>query len=153
MGGGRRKEGRNHREQKSNRQRTMEDIDGGLHPTVDGQSLGERWIRRKSVPYFPFLRYQKWKDQERLRTWKEREKIFFLKTRNETLSSVFMIKSKKESKSFSWVCCVSASLEAKCEQIESYHFVVWAIHFTSINGTTSCSTHSTFHRRKQDTNK
>ena len=27
----------------SNRQRTMEDIDGGLHPAMDGQSLGERW--------------------------------------------------------------------------------------------------------------
>ena len=25
--------------QESNRQRTMEDIDGGLHPAVDGQSL------------------------------------------------------------------------------------------------------------------
>ena len=28
--------------QESNRQKTMEDIDGGLHPAVDGQSLGER---------------------------------------------------------------------------------------------------------------
>ena len=28
--------------QESNRQRTMEGIDGGLHPAVDGQSLGER---------------------------------------------------------------------------------------------------------------
>ena len=27
--------------QESNRQRTMEDIDGGLHPAVDGQSPGE----------------------------------------------------------------------------------------------------------------
>ena len=27
--------------QESNRQRTMEDIDRGLHPAVDGQSLGE----------------------------------------------------------------------------------------------------------------
>ena len=36
------KEGGNHLEQESNRQRTMEDIDGGLHPVVDGQSLGER---------------------------------------------------------------------------------------------------------------
>ena len=25
--------------QESNRQKTMEDIDGGLHPAVDGQSL------------------------------------------------------------------------------------------------------------------
>ena len=29
-------------EQESNRQKTMEDIDGGLHPAVDGQSVGER---------------------------------------------------------------------------------------------------------------
>ena len=28
--------------QESNRQRTMEGIDGGPHPAVDGQSLGER---------------------------------------------------------------------------------------------------------------
>ena len=27
--------------QESNRQKTMEDIDGGLHPAVDKQSLGE----------------------------------------------------------------------------------------------------------------
>ena len=27
--------------QESNRQKTKEDIDGGLHPAVDGQSLGE----------------------------------------------------------------------------------------------------------------
>ena len=26
--------------------RTMEGIDGGLHPAVDGQSLGERWNRK-----------------------------------------------------------------------------------------------------------
>ena len=26
----------------NNRQKTMGDIDGGLHPAVDGQSLGER---------------------------------------------------------------------------------------------------------------
>ena len=36
------KEEGNHLEQEGNRQRTMEDIDGGLHPAVDGQSLGER---------------------------------------------------------------------------------------------------------------
>ena len=36
------KEGGNHLEQESNRQTTMEDTDGGLHPAVDGQSLGER---------------------------------------------------------------------------------------------------------------
>ena len=29
--------------QESNRHRTVEGIDGGLHPAVDGQSLGERW--------------------------------------------------------------------------------------------------------------
>ena len=28
--------------QESNRQKTMEDIDGGLHPAVDGQQLDER---------------------------------------------------------------------------------------------------------------
>ena len=40
------KEGGNHLEQESNRQKTMEGIDGGLHPAVDGQSLGERWNRK-----------------------------------------------------------------------------------------------------------
>ena len=36
------KERGNHLEQESSGQRTMEGIDGGLHPAVDGQSLGER---------------------------------------------------------------------------------------------------------------
>ena len=36
------KEGENHLKQESNRQRTTEDINGGLHPEVGGQSLGER---------------------------------------------------------------------------------------------------------------
>ena len=36
------KEGENHLEQESNKQKTKEDIDGGLHPAVDGQSLDER---------------------------------------------------------------------------------------------------------------
>ena len=36
------KEGGNHLEHESNRERTMEEIDGRLHPAVDGQSLGER---------------------------------------------------------------------------------------------------------------
>ena len=36
------KEGGSGLEQESNRQRTVEDIDGGLHPAVDGQSPGER---------------------------------------------------------------------------------------------------------------
>ena len=36
------KEGGNHLDQESNRQKTMEVIDKGLHPTVDRQSLGER---------------------------------------------------------------------------------------------------------------
>ena len=31
------KEGGNHLDRESNRQKTMEDIDGGLHPAVDGQ--------------------------------------------------------------------------------------------------------------------
>ena len=35
------KEGGNHLAQERNRQKAMEDIDGGLHPAVDGQSLGE----------------------------------------------------------------------------------------------------------------
>ena len=35
------KEGGNHLEQESNRQRTIQDIDGGLQPAV-GQSLRER---------------------------------------------------------------------------------------------------------------
>ena len=35
------KEGGNHLEQESNSQKAMEDIDGGLHPAVDGQRLGE----------------------------------------------------------------------------------------------------------------
>ena len=35
------KEGGNHLEQEDNIQKAMEDIDGGLHPAVDGQSLGE----------------------------------------------------------------------------------------------------------------
>ena len=40
----------------SNRQKTMEDIDGGLHPAVDGQSLGEgkgeqcRMMMSKTIP-------------------------------------------------------------------------------------------------------
>ena len=36
------KEGGNHLEQESNRQRTREDIDGGVHPAVAGQSLEEK---------------------------------------------------------------------------------------------------------------
>ena len=36
------KEGGNHLEQESNRQKAIENIDGGLHPAMDGQSLGER---------------------------------------------------------------------------------------------------------------
>ena len=36
------KEGENHLDKESNRQRTTEGIDGGLHPAVDGQSPGER---------------------------------------------------------------------------------------------------------------
>ena len=31
-------QGGKHVDQESNRQKTMEDIDGGLHPAVDGQS-------------------------------------------------------------------------------------------------------------------
>ena len=36
------REGGNHLDQESNRQTTMEDTDGGLHPAVVGQSLDER---------------------------------------------------------------------------------------------------------------
>ena len=36
------KAGGNHLEQESDRQKTTEDVDGGLHPAVDGQSQGER---------------------------------------------------------------------------------------------------------------
>ena len=35
------KEGGNHIKQETNRQRTMEGTDGGLHPAVVGHSLGE----------------------------------------------------------------------------------------------------------------
>ena len=35
------REGGNHLDQEGNRQTTMEDTDGGLHPAVDGQSLDE----------------------------------------------------------------------------------------------------------------
>ena len=42
MSGRHNKEGGNHLDQESNRKKTMEDIDGGLHPAVDGQSQGER---------------------------------------------------------------------------------------------------------------
>ena len=36
------KEEGKHLGQENNRQRTMEDMDGGLQPAVDGQSLAER---------------------------------------------------------------------------------------------------------------
>ena len=36
------KEGGNHLDQESNRQKTMKDTDGGLHPAVGGRSLGQR---------------------------------------------------------------------------------------------------------------
>ena len=36
------KEGGNHLEQKSNRQSSVEGIDGRLHPAVDGQNVYER---------------------------------------------------------------------------------------------------------------
>ena len=46
------KEGENHLEQESNRQKTMEDTERGLHPAVDGQSLGER---RKAINLYAFM--------------------------------------------------------------------------------------------------
>ena len=42
MAGQHTREGGNHLEQENNRQKAMEDTDGGLHPAVDGQSSGER---------------------------------------------------------------------------------------------------------------
>ena len=36
------KEGGNHLEHESNRHKSMEDIDGGLHLALDGQNLGEK---------------------------------------------------------------------------------------------------------------
>ena len=36
------KKGGNHLDQESNRQKIMEDTDGGLNPAADGQSLDER---------------------------------------------------------------------------------------------------------------
>ena len=39
-------------DQDSNRQKTMEDIDGGLHPAVDEQSQGER---QKDLTCFQLL--------------------------------------------------------------------------------------------------
>ena len=36
------KDGGNHLELESSRRTTMEGIDGGLHPAVDGQNPGER---------------------------------------------------------------------------------------------------------------
>ena len=44
------KEGGNHLDQESDRQKTMEDIDLGLHPAVDGQSIGERW-KAKNIDF------------------------------------------------------------------------------------------------------
>ena len=41
------REGGNHLEQESNRQRTMEDIVGGLHPRVDGQSIGGKCVKSR----------------------------------------------------------------------------------------------------------
>ena len=40
------KERGNHLEQESNRQRAMEDTDGGLHPAVDRESIGEIKVKR-----------------------------------------------------------------------------------------------------------
>ena len=46
------KEGGNHLEQESNRQKTMEDADGGLHPAVDGQSLDKLMKCDECVPLY-----------------------------------------------------------------------------------------------------
>ena len=42
------REGGNHLDYEGNRQTTMEDIDGGLHPAVDGQSLDKDDIKKKN---------------------------------------------------------------------------------------------------------
>ena len=44
------KKGGNHLDQESDRQRTMGRTDGGLHPAVDGQSLGEKVKGEKLDP-------------------------------------------------------------------------------------------------------
>ena len=49
------KEGGNHLEHESNRQNAMEDIDGGMHPAVDGQSLGEGGDCLKSKQYATYI--------------------------------------------------------------------------------------------------
>ena len=41
------KEGGNHLDQESNRQKTIEGTDRGLHPAMDGQSLGD-WMKQDS---------------------------------------------------------------------------------------------------------
>ena len=49
------REGGNHLEQESNSQKTMEGIDWGLHPAVDGQSLSQKWkviVRKKQLSTF-----------------------------------------------------------------------------------------------------
>ena len=43
-------EGGNHLKQESNRQRTMEGIDGGLHPAVDGQSIDTGQVSPSTDP-------------------------------------------------------------------------------------------------------
>ena len=41
----RNKEGGNHLDQESNRQKPVEDTGGGPHPAVDGQNLGEGEVK------------------------------------------------------------------------------------------------------------
>ena len=45
------KEGGKHLDQESNRQKTMEEIDGMLHPAVDEQSLGKRRNPKPSLSW------------------------------------------------------------------------------------------------------
>ena len=48
------REGGNHLDQEGDRRTTMEDIDGGLHPAVDGQSLDEDeddYARATALPF------------------------------------------------------------------------------------------------------
>ena len=52
--------------QESNRQRTMEGIDGGLHPAVDGQSPGEKWKVKTSSQAKAGIKMEKWQKRDQL---------------------------------------------------------------------------------------
>ena len=63
------KEGGNHLGQDSNRQRTIEGIDGELHPAVDGHSLDEMWNHNYNTGIFiQHLLHGSW---HYIETWKK----------------------------------------------------------------------------------